>query len=115
VIILTALIGFFFGIANTQAADFIERADECSDALNDYGLGVSEFVPLRHAYHNQGQYSNIESTPILRFSTVIGVPFNRVNNKCPVHSRKEYLSVNDAEVWKETYPQLLRCRDDTKC
>jgi hypothetical protein len=39
-IVITALVGFFFGVASNQVSDFVKRADDCYDALTQYSYGV---------------------------------------------------------------------------
>jgi hypothetical protein len=137
-IILTALIGFFFGIANNQAADIIKRADECSEALTQYNDGVaSEFVELADAYHkieDAGDNPGAEKQGTDLFTTFnknINIPFYKVINKCPVggnvankmgargpvaQPQIEYLSKKDIDAWRKNNDDLHLCfHNKAKC
>jgi hypothetical protein len=70
-ILITALVGFFFGIGSNQVTDYIKRADDCADALGQYIVGLnSNFIFLSRTVHDQpwlktGDMAQFSSTIIL--------------------------------------------------
>ncbi len=119
-IVVTALIGFIFGIANNQATDWVKRADQCSEALSQYDKGVGgEFWPLvearnksRSGSQKQEEFERKqEIQAISSYNTDISIPSNMVNNKCPVHGGREYLDKHEVAVWTKNAQNLDNCFD----
>lgn len=119
-IVVTALISFFFGMANNQASDIIKRADECYQALSQYEIGVvSDYIDLTGARHRRDPQLDLTEGDIrnnlnAKYNAAVGAPFLTANNKCPI-DRNDYLHKDDVEVGKQDYDNLMVCYYNDKC
>lgn len=121
-ILFTALVGFIFGIASNQMADFVKRADNCYDALsmfndNIYNEGLQIIADI-HSPDRQNSESGYT-----KFRNDIEIPHNKITSKCPVDPRNTlYLDKNDVNAFTKDYYQLLsvcifvtrECSNDTE-
>jgi hypothetical protein len=109
-IAITALVGFFFGIASTQVTDFIKRADDCYDALSQYGLAIaSSSFKTFNTTHDPHASSDQVDEAIAQWDTVIQSPTFKVQNKC------RELNKNDFSQWKISATKFAKCYMDSAC
>jgi hypothetical protein len=85
-IIVTAFIGFMFGIASSQVSDFVKRADDCYDALSEYEVNVaSNFYNLSNGMHSPDLNEQQKDALGTRYNTLVSAPIAKAINKCPVN------------------------------
>lgn len=118
-IVVTAAVGFFFGIGSNQVTDYVKRADDCDDALSLYSFGVaSNFESLEHTQHDQSLTPDQRNAAGKQYNTIIALPHLQVQNKCPIGAPlrpggpdpgrppPEYLNSDEVNHWKAIYYQL---------
>jgi hypothetical protein len=108
-LIVTALIGFFFGIASNQVTDFVKRADDCYNSLSQYKAGVTQFGTIMDVMDDPNRTQQENDSAIQKYNKVIMIPTIVVYNKCPVKGRLEYISKNDVEAWNRKNDDLEDC------
>ena len=114
VVLLSAFIGFFFGMANNQVTDWVKRADDCSGALTRYNLGIEHFGAIADAYHNGSPEQRTEANT--KYNNDIAASVDTVDNKCPMHARpQEYLSDGDIDAWKTALWAIVFCYKNREC
>jgi hypothetical protein len=83
-IMVTALVGFFFGIANNQVSDFIKRADSCYSALYIFNDDIyQETLDIIQDLHHSKDTQKFEAA-YARFRADIEIPYNKIIGECPV-------------------------------
>jgi hypothetical protein len=108
VLLLSAFIGFFFGMANNQVTDWVKRADDCSAALTHYHLGVENFEAIAFDYHNGSPEQKTEANH--KYNNDIAAATDTIDNKCPMHPRhQEYLSDADIDAWVNAHLAIVSC------
>ena len=142
-IVITAIVGFIFGIGSNQVSDFVKRADDCLDSLSQYLVGIENFINSPYASHlttkppdqTPPDQTPPDQTPpdqanteILKFNTVIVLPSIKVLNKCPMRGRPEnpddlnteYLNSDVVKSWNDNLDKLrqycyprFECSDGT--
>ena len=115
--VVTALIGFIFGLASNQAADFIKRADECSAALSQYAISsATEFASLSDTRHAPSSSADDRDASAAKLDTDIITPWDTAKNKCPVDGRPEYLKSRDLDAWKKNHHDMTEgCFNAAQC
>lgn len=107
-IIITAIVGFFFGIANNQVSDVIKRADDCYNALfmfrDNMFQGMSDITPDIHSPNAQKHAS-----AYAKYRTEIAIPYNKVSGICAMHmhnSNTNYVKRSDVDAFLNDFYQL---------
>lgn len=93
-IVVTALVGFFFGIATSQASDFAKRVDECSAALSQYMINITTEYPQIVVNLKRENLTEAEmSKYITAYNRDIQLPLTVIQNRCPMDAKNsEYLN-----------------------
>jgi hypothetical protein len=116
-IVVTALVGFFFGIGSNQVTDYIKRADDCSDALSEFDTGVSgNFTYLSQTVHDgKATYDQILAARG-QYNNLIASPEAKIENKCLAEeSNTEYLNPQDIKHFEANWSKLSTCFTGSKC
>lgn len=109
-VVITALIGFFFGVASNQVTDFVKRADGCYDALSQYGVSmISNWNKLFTITHDPHSSSAQVYEATEKWNTLIQPPQFKVMNKCPEINRHDFAG------WKASVDQVFACHTDPSC
>jgi hypothetical protein len=109
-VVITALIGFFFGIASNQVTDFVKRADDCYDALSQYGLSmISNWNKLFATTHDPHSSSAQVYAATEKWNTLIQPPQFKVMNTCPEINKRDFAG------WKASADQVFECYTDPSC
>lgn len=115
-IIITALIGFFFGIGSNQLTDYVKRAVDCDDALGQYVVAVSSnFEPLSDRLHDQALPADQRDAAGRDYDTLIILPHIKVLTKCPVRNGSEYLDSDGVRRWHAAFRDLADCFNANEC
>lgn len=110
-IIVSALIGFIFGIASNQISGFVNRADDCYDALTQYETNVSQFPILTTAVHDQGLTLDLRDAANSQYNTLIAVPSSKIMNKCAIAG----INATDLKHWEASDDDLADCLARPAC
>jgi hypothetical protein len=110
-ILITALVGFFFGVASNEVSDFVKRADECNDALTQYADNVASFfVSIVHDVH-EGRTDAQKGAAEQRYNTLIAGPSSKIQSRC-----EEGINGRDYDQWNDKDTKMGRCEaPDGKC
>lgn len=115
-IIITALIGFFFGIGSNQVTDYIQLARDCSDALSKYSLGVqSHYLELYDTNHESVLPRDQLYAMASLYNNAIAGPSVKIRNDCPMNDRSGYLQNDDVNRWNADYKKLSDCWITADC
>lgn len=110
-IIVTALIGFIFGIATNQVSDFVKRADDCYDALAQYETNMAQFPTLAGAIHGGSVAEEQGSPATFQYNNVIGLPSSKILNKCAIAG----INTADLKRWEASDDRLPECLVAAAC
>lgn len=105
-IVITALVGFFFGIGSNQVTDYVKRADDCVDGLSQFLADLPHFAPLSDRVHDQALTPDQHNDAGYQYETLIVVPHIKIVAKCPVNDSSEYLNSNEVKRWNATFDKL---------
>lgn len=115
-ILITALVGFFFGIGSNQVTDYVKRADDCSGALSEYYIGVLNFPTLSGTVHDQSLTDDQRDAAGGEYNTLIISPHNKITIKCPIDGSLEYLNSDERDRFKASFKKLSEgCFKASEC
>lgn len=115
-ILITALVGFFFGIGSNQVTDYVKRADDCADALAQYVTGVNgNFNILSIKMHDHALAPDQIAAAGQQYVDRIVVPRLKISEKCPVRGSSEYLISDDVNRFKASSGKLEDCFNANEC
>jgi hypothetical protein len=111
--LITALLGFFLGVASTQVSYYVERANDCVDALEQYNIGVAaNFIMAWTAErHPEAFPPEQESTAVSKYQAQVDGPYNKALATCPLDlsKDKEYLDENRRKDFVANYSKMDKC------
>jgi hypothetical protein len=118
-IVITAMVGFFFGIGSAQVTDYIKRADDCDDAFSQFQIALdSNFSLLSNTVHDQTLPPDKRVAASQQYNSLIWVPLLKIAIKCPVRDyyvNTEYLNKNDVKGWNNSIKNLGDCFNASEC
>jgi hypothetical protein len=118
-IVITAMVGFFFGIGSAQVTDYIKRADDCDDAFSQFQIGLdSNFTLLSDTVHDQALAPDKQVAAGQQYNSLIVLPIQTIAIKCPVrdyYDNSEYLNRNDVKGWNNSIKNLGDCFEASEC
>jgi len=105
-IVITALVGFFFGMGSNQVTDYVKRADDCYDALLQYEAGLTSLVTLLGTVQDRKATDDKTNAAIAQINTLIVLPHVKIKNKCPIEGSSEYLNSEDVNRFNASWTSL---------
>jgi hypothetical protein len=109
-IIVTAFIGFMFGIASNQVTSFVNRADDCDAALSRYFGGIEADSHLAYReIRTPGRTDQQREDALAKFFSGTTAPYDTAVSKCSLDGPDEYLNKDDAQAFMLHYHDLLTC------
>jgi hypothetical protein len=115
-IIITALVGFFFGAASNQVSDFVKRSDDCIEGLEQYIVGVSaNSMPAIYAEHGTNSTAAEKTNKAYKYINLVDAPYYKILAKCPVNGHIEYLDRNTVKDFKSHHDQMENCLEVQGC
>lgn len=110
-IIVTALVGFFFGIASNQVSDFVKRSEDCVEGLEPYLIGVeNNFLPAVSVLHDPNSSVKQKTDIDDKLAALVDVPYYKILAKCPVTRRHtEYLDSYAAKRFLQNRDKMMDC------
>jgi hypothetical protein len=118
-VVITAMVGFFFGIGSDQVTDYIKRADDCDDAFSQFEIAIdSNFGLLSDTIHDQTLPPDKWAATVQQYNSLIWVPLLKIATKCPVrdyYNNTEYLNKNDVKDWNNSIKNMGDCFNANEC
>ncbi len=111
--LITALLGFFLGVASTQVSDYVKRANDCIDALEQYNIGVAAnfIIAWDSERHPEAFSPDQVSTAISKYVAQVDAPYNKALATCPLdlNQDREYLDENRRKDFVTNYNRMDKC------
>jgi len=116
-IIVTALVGFLFGIASNQVSDYLKQASNCSDVLRQFSVdAASNFVGLVEERHIPNATVDQTNDANSKYTTFIAVPISKVRNSCPVDDGDpQYLNKDKVQKFTQNVEAMYDCFTADQC
>jgi hypothetical protein len=109
-IVITAIVGFFFGIASNQVTGFVNRADDCDAALSRYVVGIEADSHLAYReIRTPDRTDQQREDALAKFFSGISAPYDIAVSKCSLDGPDEYLNKDEAQAFMSHYKDLLTC------
>lgn len=105
-IVITALVGFIFGIGSNQVTDYVKRAGDCVDALGQFLSNLPHFAPLSDTVHDKTLSPDQRNDAGYQYESLIVVPHIKIFAKCPVNGDSEYLNSAEVNRWNAIFDKL---------
>jgi hypothetical protein len=115
-IVITALVGFFFGVASNQVSDFVKRSNDCIEGVEQYIVGVSvNFVPATHAEHDPGFSDEQKAAAATKYIDSVDASYYKVRATCPLSGHMEYLDKNTIKDFSSNFEKMDACVEIPGC
>jgi hypothetical protein len=106
-ILITALVGFFFGLGSNQVSDYGKRADDCAEALGKLRAGLSRLPSYIVTIADDHAEPSVRNVGIRDFDEHVASAVQEMDIRCPLHE-KGYLHSGDVSMLLDDYQYLAR-------
>jgi hypothetical protein len=116
--LIAALLGFLLGIASTQVSDYVKRAGDCAEALEQYATGVAgNFGPTYYINHDPDASSDKQLELTSRYVSQVDASYDKAVATCPLDQSRgtEYLDENKVKDFLTGYGRVDKCIKWTGC
>lgn len=116
--LIAALLGFLLGIASTQVSDYVKRAGDCAEALEQYASGVAaNFGPTYYTNHDPDASDDKKTEVSSKYMAQVDAPYNKAVATCPLDliQGTEYLDRNKVKDFNTSYGIMDKCVQWTGC
>jgi hypothetical protein len=126
-LVVGGVVTFLFGVTASELSDYVKRAGNCVDALQQYNSGVAaHFSDAWFMEHNppdaadQQAYSTWvekETAALQTYVSQVDSPYNKSTVTCPVNLDRstEYLNENDVKTFLASYDRMDKCMKMAGC
>jgi hypothetical protein len=116
--LIAALLGFLLGIAATQVSDYIKRADNCAEALEQYATGVAGNIGTTYNTEHDPNASDEKKTEVgSRYVAQVDAPHDKALVVCPLDLARgtQYLDANQVKEFHANYEIMDKCEQWVGC
>jgi hypothetical protein len=110
--LIAALLGFLLGIASTQVSDYVKRAGDCAEALEQYATGVAgNFGYTYYTNHDPNASDDKKQEVTSKYIAQVDAPHDKAVVVCPLDLTRgtEYLDGNAVKDFHASYGRMDRC------
>jgi hypothetical protein len=110
--LIAALLGFLLGIASTQVSDYVKRAGDCAEALEQYASGVAgNFGYTYYINHNPNASDDKKTEVTSKYIAQVDAPHDKAVAVCPLDLTRdtEYLDGNTVKDFHASYGKMDKC------
>jgi hypothetical protein len=110
--LIAALLGFLLGIASTQVSDYVKRAGDCAEALEQYATGVAgNFGYTYYTNHDPNASDDKKAAVTSKYVAQVDAPHDKAVAVCPLDLTRdtEYLDGNTVKDFHAVYEIMDKC------